>query len=572
MNRRSLVLSLFTWAFLLATQTIGLAQAPAPRDELLSLVPADAGFCLIVQNLREQVDKWKHSASIKGLLNSPIGQGLAAAPEVKRIAAIEKEMQKHFQVDWAVLRDDVLGDAVVLAYWPGPPGKPEQEQGLLLIRARDPKLLAQLVDRLNEEQTKNGELKSLTPLEHQGVKYQRRKDARSTHYVLVQDNLFAFTRKEHLLQGVIEARKRGKDTDKSVISQQVARAGADRALAILWINPRAFEPELNQQAQKNGPEGQLLRSFLAYWRPLDAIVFSVSDGDELEVRWAVQARTKELPSSIRRAFEQQAKSAELWNRFPASAVFSVAGQIDVGQLAESIGEFLTPENRKAALGSLQRAAGPAIGGLSIVKDVLPHIGPDWGLCIAAASDPKHFPHILAALAVKPGSGKVPVDRALYDGVRIFATLAIFLHNRNNADRPLQLKSVAQNNVDVSYLAGDQVFPPGVQPAWALKDGYLVFASSPDAMLRFRAAGQVKPAGNEAPILKVSPTELAKLLRENRQLVVDHLAEKNKIPNLVANLSLETALGVLDLFEQITLAQGSGNGQMIWIVRLRPRVR
>ena len=62
-----------------------------------------------------------------------------------------------------------------------------------------------------------------------------------------------------------------------------------------------------------------------------------------------------------------------------------------------------------------------------------------------------------------------------------------------------------------------------------------------------------------------------MLRERRQQVVDQLAEKNQIPKVVANQILETALGVMDLIEQVTIAHGSGNGQMIWTMRLKPRV-
>src|SRR5262245_36876307 len=111
--------------------------AAAPRDELLRYIPDDIGFCLLVQDLRG------HAAQV---LASPFGQAfgksaLAAAivgsKEWKQLADAEQFFKKHLGVGWADLRDDIFGDAFAFAYRPGPPGKPEQEQGLFLLRARE---------------------------------------------------------------------------------------------------------------------------------------------------------------------------------------------------------------------------------------------------------------------------------------------------------------------------------------------------------------------------------------------------------------------------------------------------
>ena len=48
-----------------------------------------------------------------------------------------RHLRQSFGVGFDQLRDDILGDAVVFAYRPGPPDKPDQEQGLILVRARN---------------------------------------------------------------------------------------------------------------------------------------------------------------------------------------------------------------------------------------------------------------------------------------------------------------------------------------------------------------------------------------------------------------------------------------------------
>src|SRR6476620_11193089 len=107
------------------------SRAAAPRDELLRLVPDDAGFCVVVQNLRDQLARLEHSPFAARFAASPLGRAFRDAPEARKLAALDQQLRTHLHVSWPQIRDDILGDAVVLAYVPGPPGQPEQERGLL---------------------------------------------------------------------------------------------------------------------------------------------------------------------------------------------------------------------------------------------------------------------------------------------------------------------------------------------------------------------------------------------------------------------------------------------------------
>src|SRR5437867_2438741 len=70
------------------------------------------------------------------------------------------------------------GDAAVLAHTPGPPDRPEREQGLLLVHARRADLLAALFDRLNEVQKKAGEVTAVEARTHRGQTYHLRRKAK----------------------------------------------------------------------------------------------------------------------------------------------------------------------------------------------------------------------------------------------------------------------------------------------------------------------------------------------------------------------------------------------------------
>src|SRR5438445_399058 len=113
------------------------AKAATPREELLRLVPEDVGFCLVIQDLRGHSERCLSSPFVKELRDSPIGQTIRQAPETRKLAEFDRHIQQVLGVSLAQLRDDICGDAVILAYRPGHPGKEEQEEGLLLVRARD---------------------------------------------------------------------------------------------------------------------------------------------------------------------------------------------------------------------------------------------------------------------------------------------------------------------------------------------------------------------------------------------------------------------------------------------------
>src|ERR1700693_5917642 len=120
-------------AFLFGLPLAGRARAAQARDELLRLVPDDVGFGLVLQDLRRHSQLFLGSPFMEEFRRSPLGLAIKNAPQTEKLAAVEKLFQTYLHVDGARLRDDIFGDAMILAYRPGPPGKPELEQGLILI-------------------------------------------------------------------------------------------------------------------------------------------------------------------------------------------------------------------------------------------------------------------------------------------------------------------------------------------------------------------------------------------------------------------------------------------------------
>src|SRR5205823_2135821 len=114
------------------------------------------------------------SSFLPALAKSPLFKQLQQAPEAQKVQHVIETILKDLGVTEAQFRDDLLGDALVFVYRKGPPGQPDAEDGLILLHARDEKLLARLVNRINELQTQAGELKTVEPVDGKAGKYFRR--------------------------------------------------------------------------------------------------------------------------------------------------------------------------------------------------------------------------------------------------------------------------------------------------------------------------------------------------------------------------------------------------------------
>jgi hypothetical protein len=541
------------------------AWASAARDELLRLVPDDVGLCLVISDLRGQTEKFVSAPWVKRLTGSPLGRALDASPEMRKLDKLEEVFRRKLGLGLDQLRDDILGDAVVLAYRFGPPGKPEQEQGLLLLRARDEGLLARLVERVTRDLKESGELKELEPRDYRGVRYYCGKKADRVDYYFVSGTLLALAGREDLLRAVMDRRLAPADGRPASAAARGLR-GTEEALAALWLNPRAFDAELrDKEARADGLEARVLRTFRGYWRALDDITVALAVAPEPGLRVTLRGRPEALPPACRRLLAAAARPSELWARFPEDAVLTAVGRTDFAAFNGVVGDFLTPAVRQARRTDLQRTLGAALG-MDLFQDVLPCLGPDWGLCVAEAPGRAGFPHVLIALRVRHGPTSTPVDQALVKALEFVAGLVAFEHNRSHDSR-VRLQGLKQGTVAVKYLGGAGAFPGGAEPAFALKGGYLVLASSPAAVERFGAGRAAAPAAADVPLLRLSLRELARLLQERREPVTAYLADKNHLAPEAARGLLDGVLAVLAVADRLEVTQRAGPGRVTWSLRL-----
>jgi hypothetical protein len=562
MNTRS-PRSLILLALIAALVVIPAPARAAPRDEVLRLVPDDVAFCLVVQDLRSHSRALAASPFVEAFRKAPFAAGIKDSDEYKKLAQLDADLRKQVGLDAAGIADKLLGDAFVLAYRPNPPGKTNQDEGIFLLRAQDAATLADFVERVNRVQKESGDLKELEERRHAGATYFRRAERKGENFYYVNGPVLAFSSQEAMLRQAIERDRKGSNSEPAV-ARQLRLLGADRALAGLWVNPRAFDAEMERNlGQAKGADAAVQRAFLRYWKALDGIALTLALEKDARLTLSLRARTDDMPPAARRLFGEAARPSEVWDRFPADALFAVAGRLDPVALLEILGDFQTKEARAALTEALERTLG-APTGKDFVADVLPALGPDYGLCLLAppAAEKSPMPHGLLAVRLRSDKG---ADAAVLSAVDFYARLAVMGYRGQG--KAVSLKSLRQDRIEVKYLAGEGAFPAGVQPAYALKDGYLVFASSPEALRRF-GPGAAKSSSGEVPLLRLSAKALREYLTERRDSLVPIVAEKNNLSKDEAGRRLDGLLAGLRHLDRVEILQSSEPGRLSLTLRVQ----
>jgi hypothetical protein len=541
------------------------AMAASHADELLRYVPADVTFCMTIRDLRGHVDALSKSPFAEQIR----GKGIKSTPELDKLIAGQKFFESVLGMSLDRIRDDVLGDAIVFAYRQGPPGKPEQEQGLMLIRARDAKTLADVVEGLDKLLRTLGKLKETREVEHDGVKYQRRVEGDEVNFLCLRGPVLIFSGQEAMLREALALEKT--PPQESAVSRSLRDLNADKALVSMWLNPRSFDADLADRAQKaaNGDKA-FLTTFLACWKALDGAALTVSLTRDLEIGLALKGRPEALPPPVKRFFDDAASLADLWSRFPEDALLAAAARTPASSLFAFLGAFQTKKAFESMQEGLTGWLFAFVGKKDIVKDVLPHVGPDWGFCVTAPSpgEKAWLPSMLFALRVAASDNTMPIDKAMLELVHFEANKLTQVYNMLRKD-PLVWKKATHGRQEISYLGSTSGQAIGLQPAFGLCDGYLVIASTPETFRRFASPSRPFKGGAEVPLLRISLSGIRQYLKDRRKPLASVIAEQNQQPPAQMGEQIDTIVEALSVVDRLELTQRTMKGQVAFTLRLRP---
>ncbi|HEY2784463.1 MAG TPA: hypothetical protein VGJ05_05755 [Fimbriiglobus sp.] len=518
--------------------------ADRPAETLLKLVPDDAAVCVVVRDLRGHSTRLAESPFAAWFARSPLGRQLGGDDGLKKLADAQKFLTGVFGISAEQLRDDVLGDAVVFAFTPGPADRPQADRSLLLIKPRTPAVLAVLLAKIDAAQLAAGELTAVTTRTHNGATYSRReKKAGGAEYHALVNGIFAFSGDESTVTGVLDRIASPNATSPAAVS--LARLNADQSLLAVWLNPRAFDAAFAAKAAAatDPKDRHGIETVAAIWKGVSDAAVLVNLADDLTVTLAARFDPAALPPSVRPFLLPTAGRSTLAAVVPQGAVLSILGRTKADTLLTLADTLTPPGQTPRPKDHIERDLGPVVG-----KDKLPAVlealGPDWGFwAVAPEPDIGWAPEW--TLAVKVGAAKP--GRALLSAADTAAQLIRVGYNQAHADQ-IEIREETRDGTIVKSLANPEKFPVGFNPAYALKGGFFVVASSPAVVGKFRAPSEAAIPADADAIIHLSAARLREYLTRHKEPVAAFLAENQGLKLVDVRAELDRAIAILEPFD------------------------
>jgi hypothetical protein len=503
---------------LLAVALVPSARA-TPVDDVLHLVPPNTAVCFVVRDLRGHSVQLAESPFADWFRQSEFGKAVLKSDGVTKLVATEKAITAHLGVSIEDLRNDVFGDVVVLAYQPGTGANGSGESGALILKARKPDALADLVRKFNDAQKASGELKEVREKRHLELPYFEREkaDGNKEFYFTRDDGVFAFSAQETAIQRVLfmDDRVRLRDgLPKRVFTGLPKTLGTESAVVQVLFNPRSLDAELAAKAKetKDPNEKAFLAQFGKVWAATNGVglALTLDRTAELAVHLAFDA--DRLPAEWKPLLEPNAGSTALWSVIPNEALFAVAGRFDLTKAADGLKAMMSDEAIAGAKKTTAETVAPILG-----RDTLPKLmaglGPDWGLWLTRPDKSDSvLPTATFALRVrKAGSTDTSVGDSLTSGLDTVGHLLKVAYNKDHDDEFTFADEKTDSGV-VKALKNPTALPAGVSPAYGLRGDFLVLASHPNGVIGFtppKADAKV----DSAPLVRVSVKTLTSYLKE-----------------------------------------------------------
>ncbi|MFQ3593085.1 MAG: hypothetical protein SNJ82_07830 [Gemmataceae bacterium] len=536
------------------------AAPPTLQDDLLRFVPDDAAFVLLANHLDSRLAELVSSPFGQALGKSALASRLQHTKEWQEMLKFQQYIYKHLELTPADLAEVFPGERLALVYRPGPANNPEQDQGLIVLRTRKPEALRKLIDRLNDAQKKAGELRELQTVEHRGRTYIRRLERADTNFYYLEGSLLLFTGQEVILQDALNSHLDRKKDDLGRFGTLRASLRERAATIRLLLNARALDATFAAQARREPAS----KSIYEYWKGLDGLELSLSWQVDFTLRLHLLGDPKKLPCAGQRFFAAPVRMSEVWSRMPEQPLLAMGNPVDLVGLYGVLGDFIPPELRQRSERELESNLGVLIG-RGIIKEVLPVLGPDWGLyAVAPPSDSRElFPRAVFAVRLQPQPGD-DLDETLLEGVHAWAQLAILAHNKLHPDQPARSRPRTIDKTRVRVVEG---LPYHLLPAYALRDGYLVVTSHADEIARFKANKRTTPT--ELPLLRLSFTGLREHVSQRRDRWIDWLSRRDGLSREMASQRIDEWLGGLQLLHSLELVQEAATSRVTFTLRLTP---
>ncbi|MCI0701783.1 MAG: hypothetical protein L0241_11925 [Planctomycetia bacterium] len=545
----------------------------APRDEALRVAPTNAALVVVVQNLRDHAKNISESPFAAWFPTSALGKQLLTSDALKKALDGATPIFSALGITPADLVQDLIGDAVVFAYTPAPLNDPKGERAVIIVRPGKPETLAKVVDRLNDIQTKSGELKAITKREHAGGTYfERQKPDGPSDFYCFAGSVFAFSSSEADIKAVLERDKNAAKDKPPELVARMTKLGVADAAAVVLINPRPLDAELKAKVAAAKPDEKLfLTKFAEVWAALDSAALYFALGTNAELGVSLSFQPEKLPPALKGWLSGERAPSALWQSIPDNAMLAVAGRVKANDLIDFLASVVPTEKDKPGVReTIEQTLGPIVG-----KDKLPLVldalGPDWGIWITAPEKGATVPVLVGAVRVQ-GEGQKGEDaaKALVGAIDYGFQTARIAYNATHKDQ-IELREEKDGDVVIKWLSGE-AFPPGFRPCFALKNGYLLVSTSPEAIKSFRAPAAEPKAGGEVPLVRFNAVATRDYLTTHAPKLAKLLAgvgagEEKTLLEQIGGLA--AILEPVDKVELLTSGNATGLKVMLRVKIVKP---
>jgi hypothetical protein len=565
----------------------------APSDALLALTPADAGVILTIDRLRERSQEVVDSQLAHDVQELPAFRSWLGSDKVGDFLRSRDQIEQFFQTTFAEIRDDVFGDAVVLALRlpADKAAEPAEARGVLILKARDPKLLRRLVDLVNSTQQQNGEIADLVERTHGETAYHTRTFAPGDphlpeSFVIFDDGTFAFSNAEALIHEVID-RKAKRGSTPSVADHPGFRAMSARlpsqAAARLFVEPRSARRLLGSiPAPVSADDHNIGAMVERYVGALDYVGAALVVRDR-EIRLqAIQAFQPDRIRDLAGPWFSDDPTDRPGSRLlavPASAVAMASLNVDFPSLYRLLLGFV-PDVDQLRVRKVETLADGLLLGLDLRRRVLPALGPRVVAYVEppdfsgddAESLPRGFPFpVVVAAEIDEEAGRdarIQGPRAASPAATADA-LENALHTMLAAISLDEKRVPAATHIDVRDVDGIGVRSLSTPYPFAFavdRPGRrIVLADSADAVSRYLKSGADADAGRRFRAIRAAAfpdcdsfacLDLAavhRLASQHRDRLIEFTARKERRPAADVGRDLDQVLGLVQLFDAAFLS-------------------
>lgn len=545
-----------------AVTAVLFAAAPAlagPRDELLRVAPPDAALLVVVQNARGHARALADSPLVEWLPSTALGKKLLGSGELKQLRDAAGSVLPVLGTTPKELLDDVLGDAVAFAYSPAPADKPGDERAVILIRPGKPEKLAKIIDKLNDVQSKSGELKAVVRrLDGGSVYFERQKpDGGGSEFYSFSNGVFAFSSNEADIKAVL-ARDRTEPKDRlPEPTARMQKLGVADAVAVILVNPRPLDAELNAKVAAAKPDEQrLLRRVAEVWAGLESLAVSVSLDRELGLGLSLRFSPEKLPADMKKWLVGPHETTTAFDLVPGNALFGIAGHAKAVELIDLATSLVpTPPGKPGVKEWIAQTFGSIVGRTQLPA-VLESLGPNWAVWGEPPARDAFLPTLVAAVEVGgQGPARVAVEKSLGRAATFAFQNFAFAYNNRHADQIELKEDTDAAGVTITSLVNEKGFPPGFRPSFAMTQGYFLLATSPEAIRRFKPPAAAPPGEKGAvTIARLSGTGCRAYFTTHGEPLAKFLAALGAGDEKALSEHIGSLTSVLELVDSVDLTR------------------